>query len=628
MITYRNYLDKAYGCWLGKCIAGTIGAPFEGMKQEIDFKFSPKLLEKMLPNDDLDLQVLWLSVLEQKGVNFTADDLAAAFSQYNINWPGEYAAFKKNYDRGINPPYTAHFENSFYNEGMGCPIRAEIWGLIFPCNPAFAAKVCVADGTLDHVGNSVYFEQFWAAIIAKCFEVSDYRALIAEGLQYIPKNSRAYALICDTVRWVDEYGSLKEVFRRVLQRYGHCDCTNSFQNIAITLAAVLLNGGDFIKTVTEAVRCGFDTDCTAGNAGALIGAVLGAEKLRELYGIGEAEFVLSLYYKRESNKVFELARDTARVAKHFLENTPGAIDCIRDLPADFKKLDIAVKKPDFSVLFCYDNGPYIGSRDTLTLFAEIETEGRTALEVECPAGFTAKYPMSVNGSIRVAIIVSSDVEMLHETNLFTLKLQGRKGGFQKKFGLVGKIPWRVFGPYWKNNYHLSPAEGQSYGELIAGRDYQDYLDKLRFYHLNTLAQGANAETLKLVERDADLYEDIELCGDIFTYADYARFRGASTYYLKRILCFDEDTTLSINLGCSDGCALWLNGEQLIETQGCENWNLENRHLLECHFRKGENILIFRTDRTGVEAKYSIIFNNKGFMTHIYTNTKSKKGVDS
>ena len=31
MLDYTRYLDKVYGCWLGKCIVGTVGAPYEGM---------------------------------------------------------------------------------------------------------------------------------------------------------------------------------------------------------------------------------------------------------------------------------------------------------------------------------------------------------------------------------------------------------------------------------------------------------------------------------------------------------------------------------------------------------------------------------------------------------------------
>lgn len=67
MLTYKQYLDKAYGCWLGKCVAGTIGAPYEGMKQLLHLSFRSEMIEKMLPNDDLDLQVLWLKVFAVYG---------------------------------------------------------------------------------------------------------------------------------------------------------------------------------------------------------------------------------------------------------------------------------------------------------------------------------------------------------------------------------------------------------------------------------------------------------------------------------------------------------------------------------------------------------------------------------
>lgn len=66
-LTYEQYFDKVYGCWLGKCIAGTIGAPYEGMKQYLKLDYSPDLFKEMLPNDDLDLQVLWLEHWNAKG---------------------------------------------------------------------------------------------------------------------------------------------------------------------------------------------------------------------------------------------------------------------------------------------------------------------------------------------------------------------------------------------------------------------------------------------------------------------------------------------------------------------------------------------------------------------------------
>ena len=110
----KDYFDKVFGCWLGKSIAGTIGAPFEGRKELFDFEYDPRSIEQMMPNDDLDIQVIWLEVLEKKGIYFTAEDLAEAFySKYPLS-PGEYAYFKKNYMRGIMPPESGTFNNRYY----------------------------------------------------------------------------------------------------------------------------------------------------------------------------------------------------------------------------------------------------------------------------------------------------------------------------------------------------------------------------------------------------------------------------------------------------------------------------------------------------------------------------------
>ena len=35
-LNFDNYLDKMRGCWNGKNIGGTLGAPFEGMRGVFD----------------------------------------------------------------------------------------------------------------------------------------------------------------------------------------------------------------------------------------------------------------------------------------------------------------------------------------------------------------------------------------------------------------------------------------------------------------------------------------------------------------------------------------------------------------------------------------------------------------
>ena len=75
----------------------------------------------------------------------------------------------------------------------------------------------------------------------------------------------------DTVALCGRCADIKVVLTKLLFTYGHPDCTNLFQNIGITLAALLLGELDIIRTGMLALNCGFDTDCTCATAGAVVG---------------------------------------------------------------------------------------------------------------------------------------------------------------------------------------------------------------------------------------------------------------------------------------------------------------------------------------------------------------------
>ena len=69
LLNRETYLDKVLGCWAGKNIGGTLGAPIEGRREifHYDFYINPMDGEPA-PNDDLDLQLVWLKALEDTGV--------------------------------------------------------------------------------------------------------------------------------------------------------------------------------------------------------------------------------------------------------------------------------------------------------------------------------------------------------------------------------------------------------------------------------------------------------------------------------------------------------------------------------------------------------------------------------
>ncbi|NLB82534.1 MAG: ADP-ribosylglycohydrolase family protein [Clostridiaceae bacterium] len=317
-MTDKEFLDKVHGCWYGKCLGGAAGAPKEGIKKLIDISDFTEIYNPDLPNDDLDLQLLWLDVLEKKGFNITSCDLADAWIKQCWYPFSEYGYFMKNYMRGIKPPYSGIINNSFFKEGMGCPIRSEIWGIICAGRPELAVKYAYIDGCLDHADNSIYAEQFLAAVESMAFFEGNIEKLINDGMKYIPSGSKlhkCFEMILDMQDKPWQY-----VRQETLNKFGHPDFTNVVQNLGIVIIALLYGNGDMRETINIALKCGYDTDCTCASAASIIGIIKGYNGLGDLTKLISDYFICGVDVHRLSDSIKRLAEDTAKLAKNLPEN--------------------------------------------------------------------------------------------------------------------------------------------------------------------------------------------------------------------------------------------------------------------------------------------------------------------
>ena len=64
--------SRIHGCWLGKSIGGTLGLPAEGKMERLNFSFYNPVPTTALPNDDLELQIVWLHLVENVDVALDA----------------------------------------------------------------------------------------------------------------------------------------------------------------------------------------------------------------------------------------------------------------------------------------------------------------------------------------------------------------------------------------------------------------------------------------------------------------------------------------------------------------------------------------------------------------------------
>lgn len=314
-ITYGDFLDKIHGCWYGKCLGGAAGGPVEGIKKLIEVNDFEEIFDPNLPNDDLDMQLLWLYVLENKGVNITSNDLADAWTEKCWYPFSEYGYFLKNYERGILPPYTGIINNSFYKEGMGCPIRSEIWGIISAGNPKLASMYAYLDATLDHADNSVYAEQFMAVCESIAFFETDMIKIITKGMDYIPKDSKLYECFMCILGEYEKGTDWISVRKEVLKRYAHPDFTNAVQNMGFILIALLYGESDMRKTINIALKCGYDADCTCASAASLLGIVTGYKNMgKEITSLIKDYFVCGIDVSRPSDSIKRLSEDTLKIS--------------------------------------------------------------------------------------------------------------------------------------------------------------------------------------------------------------------------------------------------------------------------------------------------------------------------
>lgn len=340
-LSKEEYRSKVRGCWLGKNIGGTLGAPFESTREakEIEF-YTHDLSVGVLPNDDLDLQLSWLCAAERFGKAVDAKILAEYWvSTIMPNW-AEYGVGKANLRLGLEPPLSGGYRN-VYRDSNGAWIRSEIWACLMPGHPDLAVRYAYEDASVDHAGEGVYAEVFTAALESAAFVEADYEELVRIALSYIPEDcgvARAVRLAIECYRsgltWKEARIRLLREIPGSFGGQNHAPNPDALpqgpwgydapSNIGLTVLGWYYGEGDFSRSICIAAGCGEDGDCTTATLGAIMGIILGAEQLPErwLAPIGDEIRTTSLNLHcsllKVPKTVTELTERTCRLMPAFL----------------------------------------------------------------------------------------------------------------------------------------------------------------------------------------------------------------------------------------------------------------------------------------------------------------------
>ena len=259
-------------------MGGTIGGPFEGKREILNITGFTTDKGEPLPNDDLDLQLVWLYALETVGAKqLTANVLADYWLSCIAPHWNEYGVAKSNLQMGLLPPLSGELHNEKWKTSNGAWIRSELWACLAPGFPNIAAKYAIMDACIDHgLSEGTHAEVFTAVLESFAFFESDVRKLIETALTYIPEAS----MITSTVRLVldcyDNGTPWQETRNRIVEDVKEVGWFQAAGNIGFTVLGLMYGEGDMLQSLVYAVGCGDDTDCTAGTVGAILGIILGA----------------------------------------------------------------------------------------------------------------------------------------------------------------------------------------------------------------------------------------------------------------------------------------------------------------------------------------------------------------
>ena len=99
-----EYRRRVWGCYAGKAVGGTLGMPFEGNLSTRKLTGYDPVPGEMLPNDDLDLQVIALEIVRRFGLPVNRYHLSDMWRHLQDGGPDEYGAARWNVSMGRTAP--------------------------------------------------------------------------------------------------------------------------------------------------------------------------------------------------------------------------------------------------------------------------------------------------------------------------------------------------------------------------------------------------------------------------------------------------------------------------------------------------------------------------------------------
>ncbi len=297
----QDYLRRVYAGWLGKVIGIRLGAPIEGWSYEMirntfgELNGYPASYKNFAADDDSNGPLFFIRALEDCGDigRFDAQDVANALLNYapfehGFFWWGGYGVSTEhtaylNLRNGIPAPRSGSIEQngSTMAEQIGGQIFIDPWGLVAPGNPELAAKLAEKAASVTHGGNGVYGGVFIACCVSQAFVEKDVRTVMEKALAFIPADCEYTKVVRAVMDFYDRNpDNWRACFDFLHDNFGYDKYPGNchiIPNAGVIALALLYGRGSYSDTINICNMCGWDTDCNVGNAGCIMGVLVGIE---------------------------------------------------------------------------------------------------------------------------------------------------------------------------------------------------------------------------------------------------------------------------------------------------------------------------------------------------------------
>ncbi len=303
MVFDNHYFQKTYAGWLGKIIGIRLGSPIEGWSAETIEKVHGEITGYLVnykdyaADDDSNGPLFFVRSLMDFSYEIdkiTPREMGLTWLNYIaerhgfIWWGGygvstEHTAYE-NLKFGIDAPRSGSIElnGAACAEQIGGQIFSDCWGFVAPGNPVLAARYAEMMASVSHDGEGIHGGRFVAACVSHAYVAQDVLEIIETGLSVIPDDCE-YARVVRAVRdffHADASEDWKACFRFVREEFGYDKYPGNchiIPNAAVVVLSLLYGKGDFSSSQYICNMCGWDTDCNAGNVGAVVGTFAGIE---------------------------------------------------------------------------------------------------------------------------------------------------------------------------------------------------------------------------------------------------------------------------------------------------------------------------------------------------------------